>query len=147
MAGLIPFNRNRNLRTSGWDGFYNMLDDFFNDTWLPTRSLISDTFKVDVVESDEAYAVEAELPGVKKNEVDLAFNDGRLTISVRREEQTEEKKKNYIHKERRFSSMQRSIFLADAKEDGIRAKMEDGVLHVSVPKQDIKQTGRVIDIE
>lgn len=147
MAGLIPFNRNRNLRTSGWDGFYNMLDDFFNDTWLPTRSLISDTFKVDVVESDGAYAVEAELPGVKKDEVDLAFNDGRLTISVRREEQTEDKKKNYIHKERRFSSMQRSVFLADAKEDGIRAKMEDGVLHITVPKQDIKQTGRVIDIE
>ena len=64
MAGLIPFNKNRSsLSRSGFGDFYNMLDDFFNDTWLPTRSLISDTFKVDVVESDEAYAVEAELPG------------------------------------------------------------------------------------
>jgi len=144
MAGLVPFNRNRNLRTNG---FYNMLDDFFNDTWLPTRSLVSDTFKVDVVESEKEYAVEAELPGVKKEEVGLAFNDGRLAISVKREENTEEKDKNYIHRERRYSSMQRSIYMADAAGDGITAKLEDGVLHVKVPKADKKDTGRTIEIE
>lgn len=147
MAGLVPFNRNRNLRTNGWDGFYNMLDDFFNDTWLPTRSLMSDTFKVDVVESEKEYAVEAELPGVKKEEVDLAFSDGRLVLSVKREESTEEKDRNYIHKERRFSSMQRSIYLADAAGDGITAKLEDGVLRVTVPKAEKKDAGRTIDIE
>jgi HSP20 family protein len=135
MAGLVPFNRNRSLRPAGWDGFYNMLDDFFNDTGLFRRSLLNDTFKVDVAETESEYAVEAELPGVKKEEVEVAFHDGRLTISVKREEKKEEENKNYIHKERRYSSMQRSIYLADAASDGVQARMEDGVLKIVVPKQ------------
>ncbi|MFZ5974097.1 MAG: Hsp20/alpha crystallin family protein [Bacillota bacterium] len=147
MAGLVPFNRNRSLRTSGWEGFHNMLDDFFNDTWLPARSLINDTFKVDVVETEKEYTVEAELPGAKKEEVNVVFNDGRLTIAVKREENVEEQQKNYIHRERRFSSMQRSVYLADARADGIKARMEDGVLHITVPKQEKAENTNKIEIE
>ena len=147
MAGLVPFNRNSNLKASGWDGFYNMLDDFFNDTWLPTRSLVNDTFKVDVVDAGKEYTIEAELPGVKKEEVSAAFNDGKLTIGVKREESREDSKKNYIHKERRYSSMERSVYLADAKADGITAKMEDGVLRVTVPKQEKVDDAHSIEVE
>jgi len=147
MAGLVPFNRNRSLRPAGWDGFYNMLDDFFNDTGLTRRSLWSDTFKVDVAETESEYAVEAELPGVKKEEVDVAFNDGRLAISVKREEKKEEENKNYIHKERRYSSMQRSIYLADAAPEGVQARMEDGVLKIVVPKQPKVEDTHKIEIQ
>lgn len=135
MAGLVPFNRNKLwLRPSGFEEFYNMLDDFFNDTRIMPRSLAADTFKIDVQDTEKEYIIDAELPGASKEEVSLEFNEGRLTISVNREENVEEEKKNYIHKERRVSSMQRSMYLADADADGIKARLEDGMLHVNVPK-------------
>jgi len=135
MSGLVPFNRNRSmLRPGGFEDFYNMIDDFFNDNKWP-RNLMHDSFKIDVKENESDYLIEAELPGVKKEEMNLELNEDILTISVRREEKTEEKKENYIHRERRFGSMQRSIRLADIKSEGINATFEDGVLRVTVPKE------------
>lgn len=146
MAGLIPFNRSvARLPVPG--DFYNMLDDFFNDSWLPRRSLMSDTFKVDVREEDTQYVIEADLPGVKRDEVTLSLEDGRLTLSVNRQEETNDEGKNYIHRERRFSSMQRAIYLADADKANVSAKLEDGVLNISVPKQVKAPTSRQIEIQ
>ena len=148
MAGLVPFDRNRGIRpVAGWDGFYNMLDDFFNDTAFFRKNLMDDTFKVDVAESENEYAVEAELPGIDKDAVEIAFRDGRLSISVRQEENKDEEKKNYIHKERRVSSMQRSVYLANAASEGVTAKMENGVLQITVPKVQSKENSYKIDIE
>lgn len=134
MAGLIPFNRNSSMFTHAGD-LYNMLDDFFNDNWSTRRSLMSDTFKLDVKEDNTEYMIEVDLPGVKKEDVSLSLEDGRLTLSVSRDEETSDDSKNYIHRERRFSSMQRSIYLADADEAGVSAKLDNGVLSITVPKQ------------
>ncbi|MDD2495701.1 MAG: Hsp20/alpha crystallin family protein [Tissierellia bacterium] len=151
MSGLVPFNRkNRNLvnRDFGnFGGFYNMLDDFFNDNWPSPRNLARDTFKVDVQESDTQYVIEAELPGVNKDEVNIEMNDGRLNISIKREENINEEKKNYIHKERRYSSMSRSIYLEEAKSEGIKANLENGVLCITVPKDSKPNNSIKIDIE
>jgi HSP20 family protein len=56
-------------------------------------------------------------------------------------------RKNYIHRERRFSSMSRSIMLTDADNKGVKAKLEEGVLHISVPKKAKPDNTIVIDIE
>ncbi len=148
MTSLIPFNRKKNdiLSTDG-DDFRNMLDDFFSEAWPMRRNLQSDTFKVDVQEEEKEYIVHAEVPGIKKEEIDLSLNEGRLCINIRREEEKEEKKKNFIHRERRTSSMQRNIFLQEADNDGIKAKLEDGVLRINVPKRETPDTSRRIDIE
>lgn len=147
MSGLVPFNRKWGLRRSGFDDFYNMLDDFFSDTWLPVRSLARDTFKLDIQENDREYCIEAELPGVKKEEINLELNeDGRLTIAVEREENLQEEKKNYVHRERRYSSMQRSIYLRDARVDGVKAQLNDGVLKIIVPKQEVQGNSFRIEI-
>lgn len=132
MTGLIPFNRRGDLSR---DRLFNMMDDFFNDSWLPGRSLLSDTFKVDVKENENDYTIEADLPGVQKEQINLELNEGRLTIAVVRNEEIEEEKKGYIHKERRHSSMQRSVYLADADNEGVNAKLNDGVLTISIPKK------------
>ena len=116
MQRLVPTDRNRGLRPFGVDSFYNMLDDFF-DPWFPGRRLMRDTFRVDVQEKDNEYTVEAEMPGVKK------------------EDSAEEEKKNYIHRERHFSSAQRCLHLPDAKTEGIKAKMDDGVLRITFPRK------------
>lgn len=148
MAGLIPFNRKKNdLMNIGFEDFHSMLDDFFADAWPTRRSLQSDTFKVDVQEEEKQYIVHAELPGVKKEEINLSLEDGRLRIGVEREERKEEKEKNYIHRERRYSSMERNIFLQEADSEGISAKLEDGVLKISIPKTEHVDTSKRIEIE
>lgn len=136
MAGLVPFNRKNKLIGPSFEDFYGMLDDFFSDDIVPRRSLIRDTFKLDVEEKDKEYVIEAELPGVKKEEVSLEINEGHLKISIKREEIIDEEKRNFVHKERRYSSMTRSIYLKDAKSEDIKAKLDNGVLNITVPKKE-----------
>ncbi len=150
MAGLIPFNRkNSSLApaNSGINDFYNMLDDFFNDSWMPDRSLMRDTFKIDIQEKDTEYLVEAELPGVKKEEIDLNIDNENLCISVKRSEEINKDGKNYIHRERREGCMSRRIHLAGGKMENIKARLNDGVLSITVPKNEVLEEKRKIEIE
>ena len=148
MSGFIPFNRkNNNLaRTdTGFEDFYNMLDDFFSDGTLPGRNLLRDTFKIDILEKETEYIIEAELPGFRKEEIDLGIEEENLCINVSRSEEAN-KGKNFIHRERRATSMNRRVRLAGAKLDQITAKLEDGILAITIPK-DIKTIStRKIDI-
>ncbi len=146
MSGLVPFNRRRSeLANVGYGDFYNMLDDFFSESWPLRRSLAGDTFKVDVQEDEKSYYVMAELPGVKKEEVGILMDDGKLRISVVREESMEDETKNYIHRERRYSSMARNIYLTDADSGNITAKLSDGVLKITVPKTE--KQNKFINVE
>jgi HSP20 family protein len=149
MAGLIPFNRKNDLTASTFDDFRNMLDDFFMESWPFRRSLAADTFKIDVQENKNDYVVEAELPGVNKEDLNITLDEGRLTIAAVKNETVDKSNsdKNYIHKERRYSSMSRSIMLADAEENGIKAKLDNGVLTICVPKRARPNNQVVIDIE
>lgn len=148
MAVLVPFNKRKSdLSPAGFDFFNNMLDDFFTDGWPARRSLVCDTFKVDVREDEKSYIIEAELPGVKKDEIGISLDDGKLNISVTRDEKVEDEKKNYLHRERRFCSMQRTIYLAEADNAGIHAKLDNGELTVMVPKKQHVDTSVKIDIE
>ena len=159
MTRLIPFNRkNTNLtNATGFNDFYNMLDDFFNDSFMssPSRNLLRDTFKIDIEERENEYLIEAELPGIKKEEIDLNIEDDNLCISVNRnrteetnsDDKGEKNGKNYIHRERRSTSMSRRVRLANAKFDEITAKLDNGVLAVSIPKDVKASTSRKIDIE
>ena len=150
MPGLVPFNRRNNMlmRTNpGYEDFYNMLDDFFNDGLMPSRNLLRDTFKIDIEEKDNDYLIEAEVPGVTKEEIDLSIEDESLCISINRLEEANKDDKNYIHRERRASSMSRRVRLADANLNEIKAKLEDGVLIVTVPKDIKVNAPRKIEIE
>jgi HSP20 family protein len=150
MSGMIPFNRNRKteLQSNGYDTLYrNMLDDFFSDGFPFRRSLGSDTFKLDVQEDEKSYTIAAELPGVKKEEIQLAIDDGKLRILVSRDENTEDKSRNYIHKERRYCSMERNIYLADADASAVKAELKDGVLNIVVPRKEKQDTSIQIDVK
>lgn len=147
MASLIPFNRKNTEIFSPNYSINNMLDDFFAEGWPFRRSLAADTFKIDVQDNKTDYLIEAELPGVQKDAVSISLDDGRLNISVSKEENTEETNKNYIHKERRYTSMSRSLLLADADDGGVKAKLDNGVLSITVPKKTKPDTKNIIEIE
>ncbi len=148
MAGRNPINKkNFDALSTGFDNFQNKLGDFFNDGKCFVSNLAGDTFKIDVQENDQEYIVEAELPGIQKNDMSIKLEEARLSILVNKEQSVEENDKNYIHKERRYSSMSRTVFLADADSEGIKAKLEDGVLTVKVPKKDKPDNSVKIDIE
>ena len=149
MVGLIPFNSRKNELARAGTGFdlYNMLDDFFSDSLMSSRSLLRDTFKIDIQEKDNEYLVEAEMPGINKDEIDLNIDNENLCISVNRSEETNEDGKNFIHRERRATSVSRSIRLANAKLDEISAKLDNGVLSITIPKEEKAAGSRKIDIE
>ncbi len=148
MAGLVPFNkRSADVLSTGFDSFQDMLDDFFAEGWPFRRSLIGDTFKLDVQDSKAEYLIEAELPGMQKEDIGISLSEGRLNISVNKEETVEEKDKNYIHRERRYTSMSRNIILRDADAAGIKAKLDNGILSITVPKKTKPDNSVVIDIE
>ena len=145
---MIPFNKKNSLSTSGGFGaFYDMLDDFFTNPLSTSRNLMNDTFKMDIQDKEDKYLIEADLPGIKKEEIELNLNEGRLTISIKREEKEEKEKENYIHKERRYSSMTRSVYLGDVKDENISAKLEEGVLCIDIPKGEEKEKNKKIPIE
>lgn len=146
MASLAPFPGNLSL---GDRSFANILDDYFNDNWLSGGHPFSDSFKIDVRENERAYTVDAEMPGVKKEEISLSLHGGQLVIDVTRDEKTqgEERDTQYIHQERRYASMTRSIYLAGAVNDGVTASLHDGVLQIIVPKAEKSRTHQYIEIK
>ena len=147
MAGLIPFNwRKHNLVNPETYDFNNMLEDFFNDDFPFRRNLQNDSFKIDLQENEKEYVVEAELPGVAKENVNLSFEEGKLKIAVKKEENLEEKNKNYIHRERRLSSMERVILLSDVAESEVKAKLDNGILTINIPKKEKAEKTLKIEI-
>ncbi|MFA5471701.1 MAG: Hsp20 family protein, partial [Acholeplasmataceae bacterium] len=107
MFGVTPFNKSVVRRKGEPETFSDLIDDFFGDDFFPLRSLRYDTFKVDIREEDNAYLIEADMPGVKKEDIHLDYHDGLLNISIKHEESKEEETKNYVHRERKHASMHR----------------------------------------
>jgi|SRR5690625_234218 len=153
MSKLFPFNRkNRNV-VGPFSAIDNFIDGTIGNLPIFNRNVMWDQFKVDVQDLDDKYLVEAEFPGVDKEDIDVRLSDdGRLYMSVDREEKVDEQDEegNYIHRERRYDSMQRSIYLEDANPEGkMQAKLKDGLLTITVEKQNDKKIehARKINIE
>lgn len=90
---------------------------------------------VDIVESDNAYELTAELPGIETKDLDVSLSNGILTIKGEKQESKEEKEKEYHISERRYGSFQRSLQLPDGVDaDKIDASFANGVLKVVLPK-------------
>ena len=96
-------------------------------------------FRMDVEDNDDNYVVTSELAGVAKEDIDVKFEDDRLTISVDHKESDEKKERNFVHKETREWSATRSVVLHGVVSDGITAKLTDGILTITLPKEEQKE--------
>ena len=98
--------------------------------------------KTDVKETEDAYEVDVDLPGFKKDEISLELNNGYLTISAEKslEKGKENKKGKMLRQERYSGAMQRSFFVGEhLTEEDIKASYENGVLHVMIPKKEARK--------
>ncbi len=97
--------------------------------------------KTDVREHDNGYEIDIDLPGFKKDEINIGLENGYLTVSAAKglDKDENDKQGRMIRCERYAGSMQRSFYVGkDIKHEDIKAKFEDGVLKLSVPKKDPK---------
>ena len=133
MFELIPFERRGN-RVSAYDPF-RMLDEmersFFGGNNHPAMS----TFRTDVTDTGDAFVLDAELPGFKKEDIKIDVENDCLTISAERKVDEEEKQKNFIKRERFYGSFSRSFDVSGVNVDGIEAAYNDGVLKLTMPKK------------
>jgi HSP20 family molecular chaperone IbpA len=137
MFELIPFDR-RGSRVSAYDPF-RMLDDmersFFGGANHPAMS----SFRTDVTDTGDAFVLDAELPGFKKDEIKLELNSGYLTISTEKNLEKDEKNQQgkILRQERYSGTMQRSFYVGGSiTEEDIKAKYENGVLSLMIPKKE-----------
>ncbi len=110
------------------------LDPFRGTRAADLGSALHDA-KVDISETDSAYEISAELPGIDEKDIELGVSDGMLTLRAEKREEREEEKKNYHLTERSFGSVRRSFRVPDAVDAGkIKADFSKGVLTVRLPK-------------
>lgn len=112
----------------------NIVDDFqnfFMDSFFSNKAL-----KTDIIENDKSYILKVELPGVEKKDVNLDFNNQYLTLSVNQEEDKDEKNQHFIRKERSRFSYSRSYYLDKADENNIKAKLDNGILTITIGKNE-----------
>ncbi len=116
--------------------FFN---DFFEDGGFPSLNLgtgVNQLPSANVIENDKAYVIELAAPGMKKNDFEVNVDKGYLTINSEKETETEDKGDNYSRQEFSYNKFSRSFLLPDLVEvDKIKAKYEDGILRLSIPKK------------
>lgn len=139
MFGLMPINRKNHIakRMSDFDSFFDTFKDpFFHGALNSLQELNFNSTKVDVKDLGSSYELTAELPGFKKEDISLDYENGYLTIAAESDEQKEEKTdgENYLHRERCFGSVSRSFYIDDVDSAKISAEFKNGVLKVELPK-------------
>ena len=136
MHGLIPF-----------DGLFGdaALDDFFGTA--PSRQELRYMPKVDIEGYSDRYEVVMDVAGFSKDEVEITYEKGILTISAKKAKKVNEEEHHYIRRERINYSFQRQFSVKDIEESGISASLADGVLRVRLPKKDISAPGKAHRIE
>lgn len=127
MNNLFPSKRDfMNMNRRFWG---DSLDNFFTD---------AADFNVDIQEKDDAYRLEADLPGLEKEDIHLDYHNNVLSIRAHQEmsEEAKDEEKNYVRRERSSRSYNRQFLIKDIDEDNITAKFENGVLTVDLPKSE-----------
>ncbi len=121
--------------------FDSLLDDYED-------SRFKKSMKCDIFEKDGNYNVVMDIPGFKKEDINIECDNGVIKISCeKKEEENEEDDKKYIRKERVYEKCERSFNFGDIKEDEIEAEFTDGTLKLVIPKQEKIDTKKSIEIK
>ena len=129
------------IRWNPWSDLFdlhNHMDQLFQSTFPETARTNGQEFAnlpVDIKQTDEAFVIEASVPGFRPEDVEVTFDDGVLSIRGYRASETEDSKATFVRRERRQASLYRAVGLpAEVRADEISASFDNGVLRVTVPR-------------
>ena len=126
----------------------SLFDEFFDDFARPARKVTGYSnqtpaiMRTDVKENETGYELDIDLPGYKKEDVQAQLKDGYLTItaSTKKDQEQKDEASKYIRRERYYGTCSRSFYVGDdVTEEDIKAKFEDGILKINVPKREKKE--------
>ena len=128
--------RNNDLVTKTNSIFYDpFFDQFFDFDFPRTERNNLKTLRTDIVEEEDSYVLSMQVPGYKKEDINLDLENGYLTITASKESKVEDTKK-YLRREISYSTCKRSFYVGDnLTEDDISASMKDGILEIKVMKK------------
>ena len=128
MFDMMPFEHRNHMSYNPFRDLENWERSFFGD-W-------STGFNTDIKDKGDHYELEADLPGVKKEDIAVDIDGDRMTISAHRSAETEEKDDNsqYLRRERSYGSFSRSFDITGINEAGITAAYNNGILELNLPK-------------
>ena len=132
MYSMVPYRNRRELTRPMMN---DLLGDRFFRHFFDMGDMVGAAgFRVDVREQEDAYILEAELPGVKPEDVTLTTEDDVLTIAADVNVEKKEDRSGYLYSERRTGHMERRFSLDGIKQDEITATSQNGILTVTLPK-------------
>ena len=117
----------------------DVFDDLFYDPFKNYSNV--NAMRTDITEKDNYYLLNMELPGFKKEDIQMELRDGYLVISATKNVDNEEKDNNghVIRRERYSGSCSRNFYVGDIRQEDIRASFDNGELKISFPKENVKQ--------
>ena len=119
------------------------LDDVFDNFMTTSRN----EMKCDIYEKDGNYHIEMDVPGYNKNDISIEVKDGYLTVTAEKKQEENIEEKNYIKRERVYGKYQRSFYLGDLDTDNVDASFTDGTLKIIVPKKELVENKKTIEIK
>ncbi len=143
-------NREISNRERHYDVFDPFFDGFFRfPSFKNEFKELDKLMKTDVREEENGYSLEVEMPGVKKQDINLELNNGYLTIEAKQSSNEDEKDKkgNYIRRERYYGSSARSFYVGDIREEDINASLDSGILKIFIPKEKHENNKKRIEIK
>lgn len=120
-------------------------DDFWDD-FMPSIN-VNEAMKCDIYEKGDKSYIEMDIPGFKKENINVDVANKYLTITATREDKNEDKEKNYVRKERSYGKFTRSFYIGNVSEDDIDAEFKDGILTVSIPKEHKEESKKRITVK
>ncbi len=129
--------------------YYGLRDSLFDNIFFPYEHKESNMMKTDVKENENDYELQVEVPGVNKENISIDYENGYVTIAAKTNKSKDEKDKegNYIRRERYSGSYSRSYYVGEVDRESIKAKLDNGVLSIIVPKAKAEEQKKAIAIE
>ena len=131
MFTIVPYRRYLSRPQSPFNSLMN--DPFFRSFFSNNEGMGS-AFRVDVKEQDNAYLIEAELPGLREDQINLTIEDDELVISADYQNENKQENGGRVYTERRSGHMERSFSLENIDQENIGANYKNGILYVTLPK-------------
>ncbi|HZW57008.1 MAG TPA: Hsp20/alpha crystallin family protein [Nitrososphaerales archaeon] len=156
----LAINPQQTSLATGFDQMFDQLRRSFDDlmspfypftgiaTATPLSQLPIRYSIVDLVDEGDQYTIYAELPGFSKDQVDVKVNKDGLVIRAEQKAETEEKNKNYLHRERAYSAFERVVeFPEEVNPQKVDGTMKDGILQLTIPKKEPKPEERLTRVQ